>query len=82
MALVGCRPSGRLWPLFVAQLAPVSCLLQRAPHPASHPFPQSLLHTAMLHYKPEVYKQLLAHTHFPEESPEEAAQRWRSVAVG
>lgn len=36
----------------------------------------------MLHYKPEVYKQLLAHTHFPEESPEEAAQRWRSVAVG
>lgn len=42
---------------------------------------QSLLHTAMLHFKPEVYKQLLAHTHFPEEGPEEAAQRWRSVAV-
>ena len=35
----------------------------------------------MLHYKPEVYKQLLAHTHFPEEGAEAAAQRWRTVAV-
>ncbi|KAI7836429.1 hypothetical protein COHA_009698 [Chlorella ohadii] len=42
---------------------------------------RSLLHTAMLHYKPEVYKQLLAHTHFPEEGAEAAAQRWRTVAL-
>ncbi len=64
----------------------LSCTQQRIDNqprqlPPSVSTPQSLLHTAMLHYKPEVYKQLLAHTHFPEEGAEAAAQRWRTVAV-
>ncbi|KAL4436565.1 hypothetical protein ABPG75_003704 [Micractinium tetrahymenae] len=42
---------------------------------------RALLHTLMLHHRPDIYRRLLGHTRMPEDTPEQTAARWRQAAL-
>ncbi|KAL4426264.1 hypothetical protein ABPG77_009879 [Micractinium sp. CCAP 211/92] len=42
---------------------------------------RALLHTLMLHQRPDIYRRLLGHTRMPDDTPEQTAARWRQAAL-